>query len=479
MDFNKKLHKKKLEICFNKFSKNIFITDFLGNNITFGSFFTNTLKVIDYFKKKGIKKNSKILILSENCSNYLVVLAACLLGGYVACPVDPTIKSERLKKLKKIYKIDYVIKNANELNFEDCIPNLNLISYEDTDCLIVASSGTLGEPQGILFTSNSIIESSQSFSKLANYNNKTKILHCLPMFYMGGILDTFFSCMFSGSTIILGERFSISNVLSFWDLPIRTNCNVLFLTPTIVAFICAVYKKPKLEIKKHVSKYKSIFATGSSLYPEIREKFNKIFNKKIFSCYGATELVGPIAIQGRKDSFLDFCVGTHSSEVKISIKKDQEGKKIIMIKAPFFMKGYLTESGLQVPKTKNGYYDTEDIGDYKNGLLFITGRKRNIIKKGGELVSLALIESTAKQNDHIVEAVALGKKDMFAGEEPYLIVTVKQKYSLNQKIEEITNFLSKKLRPIEMPKKIIITKKLPKNNNGEILKDSLFKLLKL
>ncbi len=475
MDFNKKLLKKKLENCFKKFSKKTLVVDTLNKKITYSDFFISTLRLINYLKKKGIKKNSKILILSDNCSNYLILLAACLLGGYVACPVDPTLKSERLDQLKKIYKIDYTIKDVSKLIFNDIVSDTNLIDYKDTDCLIIASSGTTGSPKGILFSSNSILKSSQSFSALANYDDKTRILHCLPMFYMGGILDTFFACLFSGSTIVLDKRFSIANVLNFWDFPKKMNCNFLFLTPSIIAAICAVYI-PKFEIKKHVEKYKSIFATGSYLYPEIREKFYKIFDKKIFACYGVTELGGPIAIQSLEDTFLDFCVGTSSSDVKISIKKDQDGAKIVMIKAPFFMKGYLTKEGIEIPKTLDGYYDTGDIGDYKDGLLFIKGRKRDIIKKGGELISLALIENAALQNKSVLEAAAIGKKDTLAGEDLYLIITINGKFSLNEKIQEVRNFLSKKLRPIEMPKKIIITSHMPKTSSGKIIKNSLLKL---
>ena len=223
MDFNENLLKRKLERCFKKFSDKVFVIDSLDKNITYNDFFISTLKLINYFKKKGIKKNSKILILSNNCSNYLILFVACLFGGYVACPVDTTTKSERLNSLKKLYKVDFVIKDADKIAFEDCLPDTSVIAYENTDCLIIGSSGTTGEPKGILLTSNSILKSSQSFSTLANYNNKTKILHCLPMFYMGGILDTFFSCIFTGSTIVLGERFSISNVINFWDLPKKKN----------------------------------------------------------------------------------------------------------------------------------------------------------------------------------------------------------------------------------------------------------------
>lgn len=478
MNSDKKLHKKKLEDCFKKFSKNTLLIDIKGKKTTYNEFFINTLNLIDYFRKKNIKKGSKILILSENCSNYLLLLSACILGGYVACPADPSLKTDKIQELKKIYKIEHTIKDLNKLSFNKTAFDSLLIDYKDTDCLIIGSSGTTGAPKGILFTSNSILKSAQSFSKLANYDDKTRILHCLPMFYMGGILDTFFACLFSGSTIVLDKRFSIANVLNFWDLPKKMNCNFLFLTPSIIAAICAVYK-PQPTIKKHVEKYKSIFATGSYLYPEIREKFYKLYNKKIFACYGVTELGGPLAIQKSEDTFLEFCVGSSSPDVKISIKNDKDGSKMVLIKSPFFMKGYLTKEGIKAPKSIDGYYDTGDIGDYKDGLLFIKGRKRDVIKKGGELISLALIENTALKNESVLEAAAIGKKDTLSGEDLYLILTIKGKFSLDKKIKEIRSFLSNKLRPIEMPKKIILTSKMPKTNSGKILKNSLLKLFEL
>ena len=472
---NKDFQKKKLEKCFKKFSENILVLDSNSKKITYRDFFVRSLKLINFFKKKRIEKNSKILILSDNCLNYLITLTACLFGGYVVCPVDPAMKSERLDEFKKIFNIDYIIKDANELIFENLLADSTLVNYDNDDFLIICSSGTTGDPKGILFSSNSFLKSSESFSNLAKYDDKTKIFHCLPMFYMAGVLNTFFSCIFSGSTIVLGKKFSNSNILNFWDLPQKFNCNVLHLTPSIIAAVCEVCKSTP-ELKKHVAQYKSIISTASYLYPKIQEKFYKIFNKRIFSCYGVTEVGGPLTIQSREDTFLDFCVGSHSSEVKITIKKDQDGTKKVMIKTPFLMKGYLTKAGLQTPKTLNDYYDTGDLGDYKDGLLFINGRKRDIIKKGGELISLSFIENTALENDSILEAAAIGKKDVLVGEELYLVITINGKFSLNEKIKEIRDFLSKKLRPIEMPKKIIITSQIPKTGLGKFKKNSLLKL---
>jgi len=94
--------KKKFENIFKIYSKRIFIIDSRGIKISYKQFYESVLKTILILKKKGCKKNTKIIILDENSVNYLIILVACIFGGFVACPLDPSIKKERIKKIKKL-----------------------------------------------------------------------------------------------------------------------------------------------------------------------------------------------------------------------------------------------------------------------------------------------------------------------------------------------------------------------------------------
>ena len=170
-------------------------------------------------------------------------------------------------------------------------------------------------------------------------------------------------------------------------------------------------------------------------------------------------------------------MGYHSKKVKIIARKYKNELKKIFVKTPFFMKGYLTFKGIEKPIDRNGYYDTGDLGDYKNGLIFIKSRHREIIKKGGELISLGLVENAALKVEGVLEAAAIGKKDFFAGEELYLFVVLKNNEVKNKKIVQMNHVFKKKLRPIEIPKKIITISKFNRTLDGKILKDKLVNLL--
>ena len=110
--------KRKFENCFKFYSDRIFIIDQTGKKITYKAFFDRVLKIIIFLKKIGCKKESKILILSENSVNYLATLAACVFGGFTACPLDPSIKNLRLKNIKKLYKAKFLLKNLDNLGID-------------------------------------------------------------------------------------------------------------------------------------------------------------------------------------------------------------------------------------------------------------------------------------------------------------------------------------------------------------------------
>ena len=119
------------------------------------------------------------------------------------------------------------------------------------------------------------------------------------------------------------------------------------------------------------------------------------------------------------------------------------------------------------------------MGFYKNKKLFINGRAKDIIKKGGEIVSLSLVENIFLSRDDILEvaAVPINQDLTIKKEENYIIfINMNENYKIEEKISEFTNFYKKRLRKIEYPKKIIIIDKMPKTSNGKIKKRNLIEL---
>lgn len=466
------MKKKFLLDIFYKNKNQIFIKDEINNeNFTYGRFLNIVKERIYLFQNLNLKINSKILILRENSVDYLINILASCLGGYVIMPVDPEINTNRISAIKKLIKFDLIldkkiIRSKNSFKKKPA----DLIYLKNSEFLYMLSSGTQSEEaKALIFDSDTIINSSESFAKLIKSNNKSIILHCLPMFYMAGILNTFFSSIFSKSKIVLTKKFSIFDINNFIKVCSKNKINIFHLTPDIYRILCKTLKKK--EILKIFKNAKKLISTGSVLHQEIKHKFKFNFNRKILSCYGLTELGGPLTLQNKSNAMNLFSVGNHDKKVKIKIKKN-----LIFINSPFKAKKIITISGSKKIKSNNGYYNTGDIGKYINKELYVTGRERDIIKKGGELISLSMIESIFLTRDDIIEVAAV---PLFADnnkEENYVVfLNINGEYDFENKIEELTNFYKKNLKLIEYPKKILIVEKMPKTSSGKIKKKILMK----
>ena len=334
------------------------------------------------------------------------------------------------------------------------------------------SSGTgSGDPKAILHTSKTLLKSSESFSKVVSYNEDTIIYHCMPTFYMAGILNTFLSCIFSKSKIAIGETANITNINDFWKSTKELKVNSFHLAPSVFLAMCIMYK-PNQQLRDHLKNYQSLISTGSYLYPEIRKQFFKIFKRRLQTCWGLTELGGPITCETIEDVLYDennFSVGKIPKIFKVKITKN----KNILIKSPFIMKGYIQKDNiLEKPKLTKGFFGTGDIGNYKNKYLYYLGRNKEVIKIGGELVSLTVVENIAIKSKIVKESAAVGIKNIYSGEDLILFVVFKDK-KIEKQIKKLNLFLKKNLRQIELPKKIIPILNIPKTKNGKMIKRKL------
>jgi len=470
--------KKKILKIFDKNKDNVFLINSLTNEeVTYGAFLNKTQSLLKYFHSIGLTPNSNILISKKNSEDYLVTFLACCLGGYKILPVDPGITQDRIDSIFKVINFDYIINNKTKFSFTKNSTKFDKKFYlKDHDFLMISSSGTQSEEfKAIVFNSKTFLESSYSFSKLTKYNKNNTLLHCLPMFYMAGILNTFFSSIFSENKIILTNRFSIFNISEISEICSAYKINTFHLTPDMYRSLYKTLNQKSLI--KLFKNSKSIVSTGSILHEEIKSFYLKKIKKQIYSCYGLTELGGPLTIQNKSNFYEKNSVGIHDEKIKFKIKKNE-----ILINSVFKAKYFLSISGKKKFKVKNKFYGTGDLGYYKNKQLFITGRNKDIIKKGGEIVSLSLVESVFLSRDDILEvaAVPASKIKNNACEENYvLFLTMNEKYHIEKKIDELELFYKKKLRKIEYPKKMIVVGSMPKTSNGKIKKNSLINLFSI
>ncbi len=431
---------------------------------------SNIIQINQFIKEKNFEKKTLIIQFKDRSLTLIFYLAA-IFSNVTICPLDPNLPISRLNKIKKSIKAFKVIKS---FNLKDKLySNTEELYLNDHNFLITFSSGTSGEPKGIVHSANNILGSSFSYSKLIKLNNKTRVLHCLPEFYMAGIVNTFISCIWTSSQIFIVETFSIKSIFKIWLNIKKFKINLVYLVPSIYSMISNFSPSDSKEIIKN-NKIKFL-STSNNLYPNVRKTFFRKFKTKIRSCYGITEMGGPLTNETNGNLKSDSA-GNLINGCKVKIKSIDD-KKILFFKSIFMCK-YLIISGkkIKIKLDNQGYFNTQDTGYTTNRQIFLTGREKDILKKGGELVYLKDIENILIKCNFVEEVAAIGIQDDLSDEKLNVYIVLDSKKNLEKRINKLINIVGREMYKTERPDKIILLKRMPKTSSGKIIKRQLLKI---
>ena len=426
---------------------------------------------INTYLSKNKLENETIIIQIENRFDAFLFYLAAIFSKTTICPLDPMLPKSRVQKIKKLINAKKIIKKISLKKDKDA--NVGLLNFNNHKFLITFSSGTSGEPKGIIHSSNNIIGISFSYSKLAGFNNNTKILHCLPEYYMAGIINAFFACLCATGQVVVINSFSKSTIFNMWPLISKYAVNVVYLIPSIYSMMSNFSPTNALKIVKN-NKI-NFYSTSNSLYPNIRKTFFKKFKKKIKSCYGITEMGGPLTNETKSNLEHDSA-GKLINGCKVKIKEVNK-KKVLFFKSKYKCNSLLINNSIKNIKIdKHGYFNSEDTGFINNNNIILTGRVKDILKKGGELIHLKDIENIIIDCEFIDEVAAVSISDDLSDEKLNLYLLSKPQKITKKNIDYLVNKIRKNMYKTELPDKIIFVKKMPKTLSGKIIKRNLLNI---
>jgi acyl-CoA synthetase (AMP-forming)/AMP-acid ligase II len=455
---------------FEKYKNNPFLID--GDSCIYT--YENANEIVNTLRSSidalGLPENTRVLILLPRGPEYIFSILACLEANVITCPIDITIPVDRLNSYKDSLDHIYMLDSSEYAKLiSRGVRNSNVATGNELGVFMqLFSSGTTSAQKSIAISSSGMINSALSFSALTGVNEESRFIHNLPMFYMAGIFNLIFVPLVSGASIVVERNLGAAALLNFWGSQKKYGVNRLILTPTMALGVTRL-ERNHFEIQSMLEGYQMIMSTGSFLYPSIRRKFTETYEVSLQSCYGVTEVGGSITIEDSTGSSIENSVGKFAPTTDIKIQNDL-GISKVLVRTPNMMLGYLHGDDLILPFDSEGFFDTGDIGYIESGELVVTGRIKDVIKKGGELINLSYIENLALSCPLISEAVAVGEVDEYWGETIKLYVVPASKYLDESGKKEVNFFLAERLRKIEIPDSIEYISDIPKTSIGKPIK---------
>jgi long-chain acyl-CoA synthetase len=479
---------------------------------TFSEYNARVNKVVRALQGMGVKKGDVIGILSWNCLEYADLYGAAMKGGFIASPFSPRLKADELN-----YIINY--SEANTLfvgpellgmakSLKANLPKVkNYISLESTDpemkayddllaansgeepdvqiseddpVTLIYTSGTTGVPRGALHNHRGMIDDSRTLIIDTGIRSTDKHIQLTPLFHIGGY--TFFRAfLYIGATNVILRNFDPAATLRTIQTEKVTHIN---LVPT---HIIAMLALPDID-KYKLGSLKVMWYGGSPIPVKVLKKAIQTFGPILSQGYGQSEsgpamthlsieehdvLNKPEAEQKKLFSAGRPDVGIHVrivDEVGQDVESGESGEIIVSSKhnmVEYWRKPEDTKANLA-----DGWLHTGDIGYYdEQGYVYITDRKKDMIKSGGEDVFPREVEELLYKHSAVAEAQVFGVPDPYWIERVHAVVMVKEGAKCTA--EELIAFCKERIAGYKVPKSLEFVTEFPKTASGRIIKRNI------
>jgi len=297
----------------------------------------------------------------------------------------------------------------------------------------------------------------------------------LPFYYIYGksLLNTHF-CV--GGAVVIDNRFLYPNVI----LKTMQEQKATGFAGVPSTFGILLNRSNVRDLNFKYLRY--LTQAGGAMAPVLQKEVTKVFpTAKLYIMYGATEASARLSYLDPKDLPRKWgSIGKAIPGVEL-YAADEEGNRLqpgkegeLVARGKNIMSGYWNRPQETKKVLRNGLYYTGDIGVMdEESFLYVVGRKKDIIKAGGNRVSSKEIEHALYEHESIAEAAVIGVKDDVMGEEIKAFVVLKEGYKEAGQTKILKNFLKKQLAPYKIPKYIEYLNTLPKNYSGKIQKRKL------
>jgi long-chain acyl-CoA synthetase len=349
---------------------------------------------------------------------------------------------------------------------------------EDDEAMLMYTSGTTGKPKGCVLSQRSVVAGGEFTSAAHALTHEDRVLCAMPLYHINGQIVTAVAPLVHGGSVVMPRRFSAS---SYWDLVSQHRCTWINVVPTIIAYLLNGADPRAKGLS--VSRVKFCRSASAPLPPDLHRAFEEKFGIGIIETFGMTEtnapcFTNPLDPARRKIGSPGPVFGNDAK-----IIDPANGKTLapgaageIMVRGDNVMTRYYKDPE-NTAKTlePDGWLHTGDVGYLdRDGYLFVTGRIKEIIIKGGENIAPREIDEALLRHPAVLEAAAVGIPDRNYGQEIMACVVLKPGSRCT--VEELAAFSLRELGPYKTPKVIKLVADLPKGPSGKVQRLKLLEL---
>jgi long-chain acyl-CoA synthetase len=462
--------------------------------ITYHQLLDHIDKVAGHLRVFGVEYGQCVAAFAQNCPEYIYCYLAAAKIGAVFVPINFSLAAT---------EVDYILKHSEaKFLFHDTrVADLTALALPDgllrpiselsdlpeasrdkeaadvapgDDLLISYTSGSTGTPKAVVLDHAAQLSAAESLKQFWSLSEHDTTVLGPPLGFLLGLSTVTTVSLLVGAKVVMLRRFHPGEVL---EALTRHQATIYNGVPTMFSMMLDFAEQNNRNFD--LSAMRALISSGAPMPDELRSRFARKFGKAPQNYFGMTEaypLFGktvpddqqtPVGAAGRIAPGVEIRVIDEDNR-----PCDTGSQGELQVKAPSTIKRYHKDPAMTAAALSDGWFRTGDVGYLDdNGYIYVTGRLKDLIKRGGANVAPAEVENVLLQHPSVQGAAVIAVPDPLYSEVPVAFVQKREGRYVTQ--EELMAFAALKLAKFKVPAQIYFVTELPLGRTGKIDKARL------
>jgi acyl-CoA synthetase (AMP-forming)/AMP-acid ligase II/thioesterase domain-containing protein len=483
--------------------------------LNYGHLWTHTVGVVKTLNALGLGRGDRVALVLPNGPELAVAFLA--VGAAATCaPLNPAYRAEEFEfylsdlnakalivqsgigspaiavaqerriSVIEISPLSEAAAGVFTLRPErSCVPGVNGdglvpgLAQPDDVALVLHTSGTTSRPKIVPLTQTNICTTARNMQVALELTEEDRGLTVMPLFHIHGLIGATLAPLAAGGSVVCTPGFDLTRFFDWMDAFRPTWYTAV---PTMHQALLTRAESNRSRIGRCALRF--IRSCSAALPPQVMTELERVFHAPVTECYGMTEAShqisgNPLPPRERKPGSVGMAAGPEIATM------DHMGNLLpcglkgeIVIRGANVTQGYENNPIANKAAFTHGWFRTGDEGFLDaDGYLFITGRLKEIINRGGEKVSPREIDEVLLDHPAVAQVATFAAPHVSLGEEVAVAVVLKENASVTER--EIQDFAGLRLADFKIPRRVIFLKEIPKGPTGKLQRIGLAEKLGL
>jgi acyl-CoA synthetase (AMP-forming)/AMP-acid ligase II len=461
-------------------------------------------RLVTQLQSVGVQTSDRVAIVLNNGPDMAVMFLAAA-SCAAAAPLNPRYRREEFQFYLEDLGAKVLITRAGEASeaeaaVPDSVQHLTLegrgkdlhlladagvedseVRYAGRDdvALVLHTSGTTSRPKIVPLRQRNLAASARNIAAVLQLTEQDTCLNVMPLFHIHGLIAGLLAPLSAGGAVACTPGF---DGFKFFDWLDELRPTWYTAVPTMHQMVLARSGKHRDIIQRVPLRFAR--SSSASLPTPVLERITETFGIPVIEAYGMTEAThqmssNPLPPDLQKPGSVGKATGIEMAVM------DETGKLLpahvrgeVVIRGTTVIDAYENNPDANTAAFTNGWFRTGDQGYFDDdGYLFLTGRLKEIINRGGEKISPLEVDEVLLRHDAVAQAVTFALPHAKLGEEVAAAVVLRDGVQTTE--EDIRAYAAEHLADFKVPRKVLFLSEIPKGPTGKVQRIGLAEKLEL